>query len=304
VGGGGFYLGRSFLAEGSPEPPAGPDYQANWNVISPDYFAAMQIPLLRGRNFNERDRSESAPVIIISDTLARKMFPGEDPIGKRIRSWRDENMLREIVGITSDVRYFGMDDPLRGLVYVPHRQNTWRSLVLVARASQDAAGLSTAVRNEIWAVDKDLAVYDVQTMERVLNESVSTQRFATLLLGAFALLAITLAAVGVYGVLSYRVAQRSHEIGVRIALGAKPGDIMRLVIGQGMMPVIAGLVLGTVAAFLASRLLESLLYEVSATDPVTYTAIAVILAGVAMLACYVPARRAARVDPMIALRRE
>ncbi|HET9530503.1 MAG TPA: ABC transporter permease [Blastocatellia bacterium] len=305
VGGGGFYLGRSFLAEGWPEPPAGPDAQANWNVITPDYFAAMRIPLLRGRAFSDRDTSESTPVIIINETMARNMFPGEDPLGKRIRSWRDENLLREIVGIVSDVRYFGRDDPLRGLVYVPHRQNSWwRSMVLAIRTTGEATALTSAVRDKIWEVDRDLAVSNVQTMEKVLYESVSRQRFSMLLLGAFAFLALALAAVGVYGILSYRVAQRSHEIGIRIALGAQTGDVLRMVVGQGLKLALAGIIIGLAAALAVTRVLESLLYGTSTKDALTFSIISLLLMIVAVLASYIPARRATKVDPIVALRHD
>ncbi|HXG67386.1 MAG TPA: ABC transporter permease [Blastocatellia bacterium] len=304
LGGGGFYLGRVFLIEGRPEPPAAPDHPAQWNVISPGYFHTMGMALLKGRDFDERDTADSNPVIIINETLARRMFPNEDPLGKRIRSWRDENKLREIVGVVQDTRYFGREDELRGLVYVPHTQNAWRPLVLSARTSGDPAGMVDALRSAIWSVDKDLAIANVKTMDTILHESVAPQRFNMLLLAVFAIVAFVLAVIGIYGVLSYTVAQRSHEMGIRIALGAQAGDVIRLVLAQGLKLTLTGVGVGLAIAFALTRVMSSLLYEVSATDPLTFAAVAGLLAGVALLASYLPARRATKVDPLAALRHE
>jgi putative ABC transport system permease protein len=304
LGGGGFYLGRVFLIEGHPEPPAGPDHPAQWNVISPGYFDATGIKLLRGRAFDERDVEKSNPVVIINETMARRMFPDEDPIGKRIRSWRDENLLREIVGVVQDVRYFGLGDELRGLVYIPHTQNTWRSMLLTVRTKSDPASLIGSLREQIWSVDKDLAIADPTTMKEALAKSVAPERFSMLLLTVFAALAMALAAVGIYSVLSYSVTQRAHEIGVRMALGARGGDVIRLVVAHGMKLTLAGIVLGVGSALALTRLMKSLLYEVSVTDPLTFILIPVVLAGVALAASFIPARRATKVDPIVALRYE
>ena len=211
LGGGGFYLGRKFLAEGRAEPPEGRDNSAQWNVVTPAYFDTLGIRLLKGRDFDERDTAGSNPVVIINESLAREIFPGEEPLGKRIRSWRDENVLREIVGVTQDVRYFGRDDELRGLVYVPHAQDSWRSMVLAVRTTGDPAGFTAAVRNAISTFDKDLAVLRVQTMTRVLDDSVAGPRFNMMLLAVFAGVAMVLAAVGIYGILSSRCAADARD---------------------------------------------------------------------------------------------
>ncbi len=304
LGGGGFYLGRSFLIEGQPTPPASTDYAAQWNAISPGYFNTTGISLIKGREFDERDRAEGNKVIIINETLARQMFPGEDSLGKRIRSWRDENQLREIVGVVEDVRYFGRDDDLRGLVYVPHTQNAWRSMILTVRTHNDPASVTSAIRNQIAAIDKELAISNLETMTTILNRSVAPRRASMLLLIVFGIIAALLAVIGIYGVLSYTVAQRAQEIGVRIALGAQTGDVLRLVIGQGMKLTLAGIGIGLGMAFGLTRLMATLLYGVSATDPVTFAGLAILLTLVALLACYIPARRATKVDPLVALRYE
>jgi putative ABC transport system permease protein len=304
LGGGGFYLGRKFLAEGRAEPPEGRDNPAQWNVVTPAHFDTLGIRVLKGRAFDERDTAGSNPVVIINESLAREIFPGEEPLGKRIRSWRDENVLREIVGVTHDVRYFGRDDELRGLVYVPHAQDSWRSMVLAVRTTGDPAGFAGVIRNAISAFDKDLAVSRVQTMTRVLDDSVAGPRFNMTLLAVFAGVAMVLAAVGIYGILSYAVAQRTHEIGVRMALGARATDVLKLVVGQGLKLTLAGVALGLGAALAVTRVMETLLYEVSVTDPLTFIAIALLLVGVALVASFIPARRATRVDPIVALRYE
>jgi putative ABC transport system permease protein len=304
LGGGGFYLGRVFLAEGQPEPPAGADAEGQWNVISPGYFKTMGTRLIKGRDFDEHDTPESNPVIILNESLARKIFPNEDPLGKRIRSWRDENKLREIVGVVADVRYFGREDEPRGLVYVPHTQNSWRAMALNVRTQSEPSAVVGAIRNQIKAVDKDLAVANIKTMSSILANSVAPRSWSMLLLTVFAGAAATLAAIGIYGVLSYVVAQRVGEIGVRLALGAQATDVFKLMIGQGMRLALIGVVLGLALSVALTRLMKSLLYGVSATDPLTFAGVALLLALVALVACWVPARRATKIDPLIALRYE
>ncbi|HWN99832.1 MAG TPA: ABC transporter permease, partial [Blastocatellia bacterium] len=304
LGGGGFYLGRVFLIEGHPEPPAGTDNPAQWNVITPGYFETTGIRLLEGRGFDERDTADSNKVIIINETLAEKMFPNEDPLGKRIRSWRDENLLREIVGVVQDVRYFGRDDELRGLVYVPHTQNQWRSMSLTVRTKGDPAALIASIRDQVWSVDKDLAVANPRTMNETLARSVASQRFSMILLTVFAAVAMILATLGVYSVLSYTVAQRSHELGVRMALGAQTRDVMRLVLVHGMKLTLIGAGIGLALAIAVTRLMKSLLYEVSTTDPTTFAIVSVLLVATGLAACLIPARRATKVDPIVALRYE
>jgi putative ABC transport system permease protein len=304
LNGGGFYLGRVFLAEGWPEPPAGTDIEGQWNVVSPDYFKTTGTRLIKGRDFDERDSVTGNPVIIVNEAFARRAFPNEDPLGKRVRSWRDENKLRQIVGVVADMRYYGRDDELRGLVYVPHAQNTWNAMALNMRTQGDPAALGGALREQIKTVDKDLAIANLQTMTTVLNRSLAPRRASMLLLTVFAVIAALLAALGIYGVLAYAVAQRTHEIGIRLALGAGARDVLRLVIGQGMRPVLLGVVLGLAGAFGLTRVMKSLLYDVSPTDPLTFGVIALLLLSVALLACWLPARRATQVDPLIALRTE
>jgi putative ABC transport system permease protein len=304
VGGGGFYLGRAFLVEGAPAPPDGTEYEGQWNVISPGYFKTLGIRLMKGRDFTDRETADSTPVIIINETMARAMFGDDEPIGKRIKSWRDENVLREIVGVVQDVRYFGRDDSLQSIVYVPHRQDSWSTMAITLHSAGDPKGLADAVRQEIAAVDKDIAVGNVKTMERVLDESVAGRRLNMLLFTIFAAVALILASVGIYGVLSYSIAQRTHEIGIRMALGAKTSDVLKLVVGDGLKLVMIGVGIGLAGALALTQVMKSLLFEVSATDPVTFAVIPFVLSGVALLSSYVPARRAMKVDPMIALRYE
>lgn len=304
LGGGGFYLGRVFLVEGQPEPPASTDFPAQWNAVSPGFFTTSGIGLIKGRDFDDRDQENANKVIIINATMARRVFGDEDPLGKRIRSWRDENELREIVGVVQDVRYYGRDDDLRGLVYVPHAQNAWRTMALTVRTHGDPAALTSSIRSQIAAVDKDLAVANLETMTTILNRSVAPRRAVMLLLASFGVIAGLLAVIGIYGVLAYTVAGRAQEIGVRIALGATSTDVLRLVIGHGLKLTLVGIAIGAGAAFALTRFMETLLYQVSATDLVTYVAVSVLLTGVALVACYVPARRATKVDPIETLRYE
>jgi putative ABC transport system permease protein len=304
LGGGGFYLGRVFLIEGTPPPPTGVQYEGQWNVVSPGYFGTLGIRLTKGRDFSSRDTAESTQVIIINETMARAMFGESDALGKRIKSWRDENVLREIVGVVQDVRYFGRDDKLQSLVYVPHRQDSWNTMSITLRSAGDPKYVTDLVREQIASVDKDIAVANVQTMRRILDDSVAGRRLNMLLLSIFATVALILASVGIYGVLSYSIAQRTHEIGIRMALGAGRADVLRLVVGHGLKLVLAGVGIGLAGALALTQVMKSLLFEVSTTDPLTFAVIPLTLTVVALLSSYVPARRATKVDPMIALRYE
>jgi putative ABC transport system permease protein len=272
--------------------------------ISPDYLRAMRIPLLSGRGFTERDSPEAPRVALISETLARRVWPNADPLGKRIRLGGAEDPLLTIVGIVGDVRHLGLDDAPQMQAYVPHAQWTTSFVQLVVRTTTDPAAAASSVRREVWAVDKDQPVYDVATMQERVSKSVARSRFTVLLLGIFAAVAMVMAAVGIYGVISYSVTQRTQELGIRVALGAQRGDILRLVVGQGLALTLLGVGVGLAASFALTRWLERLLFEVSATDPVTFALIAVLLTLVALLACYLPARRATQVDPLVALRYE
>ena len=303
VGGGGFGLGRVFLAEGWPSPPAGPDVAAQWNVITPDYFRTVGIRLLRGRTFDARDTATSTPSIVVTESFARRMFGDADPIGRRTKSWRDENILREIVGVVSDVRYDGLLADETPLVYVPHTQNSWGSLAIVLRARHGApAALGPLLRREIAALDGQLAIARVRTMADAARESVARQRYTTMLVSILAVAALLLGALGIYGVLSYSVSIRRQELGLRIALGASAGDLYRLVLKGGLGLALAGLVIGALGAFAVSRVLGGLLYEVEPGDPLGYAAAAAAILTASALACYLPARRAAKSDPLLALK--
>ncbi|HXG65438.1 MAG TPA: ABC transporter permease [Blastocatellia bacterium] len=296
-----------FIIEGRPPVAIGdPGPMADMRAVSADYFHVMRIPLLRGRYFTEHDDEDARRVAIISDSLARRFWPGEDPIGKRVnRGDADvETDWLTVVGIVADVKHSSLEIESRPHLYFPYLQTPWASMTVVARASADPASLAGALRNEVWAVNKDQPVSDIRPMQDYLAAAVTQRRFNMLLLGLFAALAMTLAAVGIYGVISYSVTQRTREIGIRMAVGAQAGDVFRMVVGQGLALVLTGVTIGLAAAFALTRVMSSLLYEVSATDPVTYTTISLLLTGVAVLASIIPARRAAKVDPMAALRHE
>ena len=304
AGGGGFGLGRVFLKEGQAEPPATTDYEANWNVVTPDYFRTLGIPLVRGRAFTDRDTASSPPVIIVNETFAHRAFPAGDAIGHRIRSWRDENVLREIVGVVADVRYYGLGDADRGLVYVPHRQNAWGVMVVAARTTGNPADFARTMREAVARIDPNLAVGRLGTLAEFARASVARERFSAALLGAFAALSILLASVGVYGVMGYVVAQRSRELGLRAALGATPRTLFAQVAGRGLVLTAIGGTIGLAAALAAGRLLSGLLFDTAAADPLTMGAVAVVLPAITLAACAVPALRAARVDPIATLRTE
>ncbi len=301
LGGGG--TDSDFGIEG--RPPAEPEHNsvAWYSSVTPDYFRAMSIRLLRGREFAEADNADAPKTVLISETMARRYFPDEDPVGKRL-VFGGGSDLREIVGVIADVKFFGLNSDARPSMYFPHAQTPARGMSLVVRTQGDPLTLAAAIRGQVSALDRDLAVSNTMTMQELVGESLAEPRFTLLLLGAFAAVAMLLSAIGVYGVVSYSVAQRSHEIGVRMALGAQTGDVLKLVVRQGMVLVLGGVGLGLTAAFALSRVMGSLLFGVSATDVTTFAATSVILAGVALGACFVPAWRATKVDPMIALRYE
>jgi putative ABC transport system permease protein len=304
AGGGGFGLGRVFLKEGQPEPPATTDYEANWNVVTPEYFRTLGIPLVRGRAFTERDSASSPPVIIVNETFARKAFPAGDAIGHRIRSWRDENLLRQIVGVVADVRYYGLGDVDRALVYVPHQQNAWGVMVVAARTTGNPADFARTMREAVARIDPNLAVGRLGTLAQFARASVARERFSAALLGAFAALSILLASVGIYGVMAYVVARRSRELGLRAALGASPRALFAQVAGRGLVLTAIGGTIGLAGALAAGRLLSGLLFDTAAADPLTIGAVTVLLPAITLAACAVPARRAARVDPIATLRAE
>ena len=273
---------------------------ADWRGVSVDYFRSLGIPLLRGREFTPADVKNQS-TLIINEAAAKKFWPGTDPVGQRIVT-RDQRNPIEVIGVVGDVRGAGLDAEAKPEIYTRLRGFWYAFLVL--RTNQEPASLISAARTQVAALDKGVPVYQVATMDQLLSNSVAPQRFNLFLLGLFAALALTLAAVGIYGVLSFGVSQRTHEIGIRLALGAHPRDVLRLVVRQGMKLALTGLAIGVVASLALTRLMASLLFEVSATDPATFAAVAILLALVALAACYIPARRAMRTDPMIALRYE
>jgi putative ABC transport system permease protein len=278
---------------------------AEYRVITPNYFKTMGIPLVRGSLFTGEHTAEVPRVTIINETMARRFWPGEDAIGKRINLGNPQTSpWRTIIGIVKDIRNEGLDAEPYPQMYSPYAQTPRRSMTLVARAKSDPSGLAPLVRNELAALDKDQPLFNVRTMEQVMANSIARQRFNMLLIAIFAVVGFLLASVGIYGVMSYMVTQRTHEIGIRVALGAQTRDILKMVIGQGMMLALIGVGIGLGAALLMTRVMASLLYGVSATDPLTFLGVTVLLSVVAFLACFIPARRASRVDPMVALRYE
>jgi putative ABC transport system permease protein len=298
-----------FDVEGRPPAQPGQRAMTDYRVISPDYFAAMGMRMLKGRTFAAPDTQDAPGVVIINETLAARYFPGEDPIGKRLDLSGAPKDLREIVGVVADVRNYGIDADVKPEVYVPLSQSTpgylssvSSALIIVMRSTIDPTALSQTLREQVQALDKDQPVSEIKTMEWYLADSMAQRRFNMLLLGVFAGLALVLAAVGIYGVIAYTVTQRTHEMGIRIALGARGGDILRLVFSNSMATTIIGIMIGLVAAFALTRLLQSLLYQVSATDPVVFATIPLLLLTVAAIATYVPARRAMKVNPITALR--
>jgi putative ABC transport system permease protein len=297
---------RGFQVETHPA-PRGAEPEADTYFVTPGYLQTMQIPLLKGRALTEQDTDKTEPVALVSETLARRYWPGEEAIGKRLKFPGSESRpqpWRTVVGLTPDVKQYGVDKEATMQLYLPAAQFPSSTLTLVVRTSNDPAQMLGAVRNEIRAVDPNQAVFEVATMEELLSAAIAQRRFVMFLLAVFAGLALALAAIGIYGVMSYTVTQRTRELGIRLALGAQPAALLRLVIGQGMRLALFGIGLGLLAAAALTRLLQTLLFEVSATDWVTFTAITLLLGLVALLACWIPARRAAKVDPMIALRCE
>ena len=293
----------SLSVEGRPA-PQGQEPSANWYSVSPDYFQTMRIPLVKGRLFTEHDDSAAQRVAVINESVARRIFPGEDPIGKQIRMGIDSQVVREIVGIVKDVKHYALEGKFTMQMYVPYRQQAMDTMVFLLRTDTDPASLTSAARRTIFALDKDQPVSEASTLEDLVSASASQRRLNTLLIGFFAVVALVLAAVGIYGVVAYSVAQRTHEIGVRMALGAQKRDVFSLVLRQGMLLVVAGVALGLAGAMALTRLISQLLFNVSALDAATFLSTPLLLAAVALLACYLPARRAARVDPMVALRYE
>jgi len=277
---------------------------ADYRVVTPSFFETLRIPLKKGRVFSERDTLQTPFVYLINESFARTYFPGIDPLGERL-SADDHTPVGEIIGIVEDFRHRGLDADPAPTFYVSYLQHsTFVTMNFVIRSSGDPDSLAYAVRRELQAIDPSQVVFNVRPLENFLSDSTTQRRFNTLLLALFAALALSLAVAGIYGVMAYAVAQRTHEIGVRIALGAQPSDTLKLMIKQGMAPALIGVAIGLSTSFALTQLMRSLLFNVSATDPLTFAAVVMLLIFVALLACYILARRAAKVDPLIALRYE
>jgi putative ABC transport system permease protein len=300
-----FDVELSFQIEGRAPYKPGEEATADYTVTGADYFRTMNIPLMQGRVFSDQDSANSPQVMVVSNAFVKRYFPNEDPIGRRIVFDGKDEKPREIVGVVGDIRRNGLDVDVEPEMYVSHIQNPERRLNLVIRTeARDASQIAQAARAEVKAFDPNQIIWRTETLEALLGTSVAPRRFNMLLLGIFAGVALVLAAVGLYSVMSYSVSWRTHEIGIRMALGAKRADVLRLVVRQGMTMTLIGLAIGLVFAFLLSRVMAGLLYGVSHNDPLTFAGVSIVLLAVALLACLIPARRATRVDPIIALRTE
>jgi putative ABC transport system permease protein len=291
---------RSFNLPGDKQ-----DYEADIRVSTPDYFPTMGVPLLQGRNFSERDASDSLPVAIMNQAAATSVFPGKNPIGQYITNFGPNSEKLQIVGVIGNVHHVALEKSPRPEIYLPFTQAQWPSMFIAVRgAISNPLSLLPAVQSAVWSVDRNVPLANPRTMEDVLAHSVLRRKFAMLLLSIFAGIATLLAAIGLYGVISYSVAQRTKEIGIRMALGGQRGDMLRMVLRQSGILVALGMVIGVPAALAATRLLGAMLYGVGATDLLTYLFVIALLAAAAFLASILPALRATKVDPMVALRYE
>jgi putative ABC transport system permease protein len=298
--------GRGFVVEGRPIPKPEDQPGANYAVACPGYFRTMGIPLVRGREFTDLDSLGAPGVIVINEAMANEYWPNENPIGRRIRfgSLGSDAPMLTVVGVIRDVRHSGLDRKVQPEFYRPYTQSAWPVMTIVVRTATAPLAFSNAVQAALLRMDPDRAISRIRTMEDVVSGSVGSRRFPMILLGVFSVLALVLASVGIAGVVSYSVAQRTHEIGIRMALGARPGDVLRLIVGQSGAWVLAGLGIGIVGAISVTRTLSGLLYDVKPADPLVLCAVSLLLAAVGFAACYFPARRAMDVDPMVALRHE
>jgi putative ABC transport system permease protein len=284
-------------------PAKGHEPEVMFNSATPNYFETMGIPFIKGRLFGNEDRPDTQPVVIINQTMAQKFWPNQDPIGKQLKSAPDGTTLT-IVGVVGDAKHYWLEETQQPQMYGPYTQQPGYFATVVIRTTVEPMSLSESVRQALWKVDADQPMWKIRTVEFLVNRSVADRKFLLALMGIFALLALVLTMIGLYGVISYLVNQRTQEIGIRMALGAQVRDILQMVLKQGMILVLTGVALGLGAAWLSTRLISRLLFQVSATDPLTFGVIAVFLIAVALLACYLPARRATKVDPLVALRYE
>ena len=302
---GGSNSSNPFLIEGQPEPPPGQENDGRYRVCTPNYFRTMGIVILKGRAFTDQDSAAAPPVVIINETLARKYWPNTDPIDKRMRypGPLDKYPWMQVVGVVQDVKH-EMNLPVTSEFYIPHAQDAWQSMVLVAKTKVDPAAMAAPIREQVWSIDKDQPVFDVHTMREVQAISLALYSFSSIMLSIFGGVALLLAAIGIYGVMSYAVTQRTQEIGIRMALGARAADVLKLVVRNGMWLAVVGAVVGLAGAYALTRLLASLLFGVTPTDSFTFLTVTAGLLLIALLACYLPAQRATKVDPLVALRYE
>jgi predicted permease len=289
--------------EGRPKPPAGQEMYTDFRVVTPGYFAALGIPLVRGRTFSPTDGPQQAGVAVVSEALARVHWPGQDPIGRRLRIYEEEGWLT-VVGVVGDVRHSGKQSPARPHLYAAYAQSPYGELAVAVRTDADLSSLAPALRAAVAGVDADLPLADLRTMPDVVAGTMAGRRSNMLLLAAFAGLALLLSSVGLYGVASHSVGQRTREMGLRMALGAAPGAVLRMVLRESLRTVLLGLVPGVLGALAAGRLLSGMLYGIPAADPVTFVGSVAVLAGVTVAASLAPGLRATRVDPMVTLRAE
>jgi putative ABC transport system permease protein len=300
-------IGFNFDIEERPV-PTGQQPVAEVNVVTPDYFQAMRTPIRRGRAFTDRDDRNGPPVVIVTESFAKQYFPGEDPVGKRITPNGSidpgKPPVREIVGVIADMHLISLRLPPKPQIYIPHQQFAIQTMSIFVRTQIDPQSLTAALRRAVAEIDKDVPVYRTKTLADYMSGSIAQPRLNAMLVTLFAVIALLLAAAGIFGVMSYSVTQRTQEIGIRLALGAQRHDVLRLIILQGMRFVGAGLFVGLIGVFVCSRLLRSFLFGIGATDLRTMLGVTLILAGVAFIACFVPARRATLVDPIRALRAE
>jgi putative ABC transport system permease protein len=292
--------------EGDPIPPPGQELEANIRTVSEDYFRALGVPMISGRMFDTRDNANGQQVVIIGKTMADRIFSGRDPVGRRLKYAGVEAPPMSIVGVVADVKITGLDQETKPVIYYPFRQNASTFANLVVRTSTDPAALAGSIRNEIRSLEPAAAIFNVQAMPELIASSPAAfmRRFPATLIGVFAGLALLLSSIGIYGIVSYSVSQQTHYLGVRMALGARASDILKLILKQGLIIALAGIAIGSLGAYVLMRLLQSLLFDVSANDASTYAVVAGALFLVALLACYLPARRATKVDPLVALRYE
>jgi putative ABC transport system permease protein len=278
--------------------------QAGGLLVSPGYFRAMAVPVLKGRGLTDDDMPGKPMVIVVNETMAKKLWPGEDPINKKVSAASANGPWMTVVGVVGDIKHRGLTTEPRMEMYASYRQLPRDSMKVVMRTTSDPVPMAASLRKEVWAIDKDQPVTTIKTMDEAVSESIARERFNMQLLTIFAIVALILATVGIYGVMSYYVVQRTHEIGILLALGAQPSHVRGLVVKQGMFRALIGVAIGLVAAYLATGIAASLLFGVSPTDPMTFFGVSFILTLVAFLACYIPARRAAGVDPLLALRHD